>query len=309
MPDDQPPKPDDVARRASADLPAESPGDGLRPESVEPPGEETVHGTETDEDENPGQDEIASPTTAAGTVAPRPEIVTIPGLGGPSTGEPPALAAPAPPPVRTVPPPGHAPSPAPPVAAPPVGQAPRPAPPPLATVQAEAILETIGREAQIRVNEQSSPITVPAAEVFQSVGRSERLTLRTQPTYIEWAGTELAKYAGLIIAIYTGLITFYWIVGLWMFGVQNPPPVLPSPLPADPATLAQLTTDFGRISASHQAMWDAHQTRATGFFDTVIARTLLPVLTAILGYIFGAQRPTVVAQESSSDVSSSISRS
>ena len=97
------------------------------------------------------------------------------------------------------------------------------------------------------------------------------------------------------------LIIVYWMLGFWMFGVQFPPPSLPVPLPSDPATLSQLTADYGRLSANHQAMWDAHQARATGFFDTVVARTLLPVLTAILGYIFGAQRTVRQTPESSSE--------
>jgi len=170
-------------------------------------------------------------------------------------------------------------------------------------------MASVGGDVQLRLTEQSSPVTVQSSVVLSSVGGDAQLRLREQPTYIELAGTQLATYAGAIIATITGLITLYWIVGFWMFGYWIPPPVLPTPLPSDPALLAQLTSDYGRISTNHQAMWDAHQTRVTGFFDTVVARTLLPVLTAILGYIFGAQRPIAGPRDSSSNASSSSSTS
>jgi hypothetical protein len=185
-----------------------------------------------------------------------------------------------------------------------------PVPPPvrIETITPSAVLNSLGHSAEVRVHEQAPPVTVQATDVLQTVGADAEFRLRSQPTYIEFAGTQLARYAGGTIAIITGLITLYWIFGFWMFSFQIPPPNLPSPLPSDPAVLSQLTTDYGRISTSHQAMWDAHQTRVKDFFDTVVARTLLPVLTGILGYIFGAHRPTIAMRESDTETTTTSTR-
>ena len=92
------------------------------------------------------------------------------------------------------------------------------------------------------------------------------------PTFTQKAGMRLAAGVGIV----GGLIIFL-IVGDWMLHR----PALPI-LPADPEKASQIIKNY-------KDLVDAYNTRSIAFYDAVVTKTLLPVFTAILGYIFGAK--------------------
>lgn len=131
---------------------------------------------------------------------------------------------------------------------------------------------------------------VTSTTVPSLTGTEERVPLEgisVQPVLspTQQAGLRLAIWVGALISVVTIATILAWGVEFWL----HQPPSLPSTLPTDPAELAQLASSFGRLSADYNALADARQARITGFFDTVVARTILPVFTAILGYIFATQ--------------------
>jgi hypothetical protein len=93
----------------------------------------------------------------------------------------------------------------------------------------------------------------------------------------EQAAYTLARWTGAGILFLTFLLVIQW----WT--TVPDVPTLPStgvgtPVAEEPAT---------KLVANYQTLNTAVTTRSTTLFDTIVARTLLPVFTALLGYLFG----------------------
>jgi hypothetical protein len=93
------------------------------------------------------------------------------------------------------------------------------------------------------------------------------------------------------------LFVFFYIVGasLLIFWVsfrclQLPAFPSPPPIGADAEHYKQLV-DAYKVSADvYQELAKAQVERATHLFQLVVASTILPAFTAILGYIFGSRK-------------------
>jgi hypothetical protein len=93
------------------------------------------------------------------------------------------------------------------------------------------------------------------------------------------------------------LHVFFYIVGasILIFFVsfrclQLPPFPLPPSVSGDPDHYQQLADAYKASSDIYQQMAKGQVERATQLFQLVVASTLLPAFTAILGYIFGSKK-------------------
>lgn len=106
-----------------------------------------------------------------------------------------------------------------------------------------------------------------------------------EPTPLQKVGLKLA------------LFVFFYIVGasILIFFVsfrciQLPPFPLAPPASGDPEHYKQLVDAYKASSDVYQQMAKAQVERATQLFQLVVASTILPAFTAILGYIFGSKK-------------------
>jgi len=98
--------------------------------------------------------------------------------------------------------------------------------------------------------------------------------LRVQPmTQLQWAGVTLAIVCFVCILVVTILVAFDWVVG-------GPSP--PTTLPGDPEQ-AQMRIE------NWQALREADLERPKELFNLVVLSALLPLLTLLVGYLFGQQ--------------------
>ena len=132
--------------------------------------------------------------------------------------------------------------------------------------------------------------TIPVNQVYReaeigaqgAVSNLERLT----PT--QQAGLWLAAGVGLTIV---GVLVFVTVV--WFQTAPKPPALLPLPTITDPAKAKEI---IANTQALNQAALDNYKalnaeavSRVTSLFDLLATKTLLPIFTAILGYIFGSR--------------------
>lgn len=132
--------------------------------------------------------------------------------------------------------------------------------------------------------------TIPINQVYKEAGvgapgavsELERLT----PT--QQAGLWLAAGVGLTII---GVLVFAAVV--WFQTAPQPPALLPLPTGTDPAKAKDV---LANTQALNQAALDNYKalnaeaiSRVTSLFDLLATKTLLPIFTAILGYIFGSR--------------------
>ena len=137
---------------------------------------------------------------------------------------------------------------------------------------------------------QETAEVVPRTEILQDTGAGngqavsglERLT----PT--QQAGLWLAVGVGLTII---GVLVFTAVV--WFQTAPAPPALLPLPAVTDPAKAKDALASY---QALNQAALDNYKalnaeaiSRVTSLFDLLATKTLLPIFTAILGYIFGSR--------------------
>ena len=109
--------------------------------------------------------------------------------------------------------------------------------------------------------------TVGAETVLREVG-----TTSVQPTFVQRAGLWLAAGVGALIALVTlGVLVFLW--------VHSPP--MPQAASLKDAVVAKETL------ANYKELSGIAIKGAQDVFTTIGVSALLPVLTAILGYIFG----------------------
>jgi hypothetical protein len=93
----------------------------------------------------------------------------------------------------------------------------------------------------------------------------------------------LAFFAYILIA--TGTIFF-----ISFHCIQLPPFPNPPLNSGDPAQYKALTDVYKQSTEVYQQMAKVQVERATQLFQLVVASTILPVFSAILGYIFGSKK-------------------
>jgi hypothetical protein len=99
------------------------------------------------------------------------------------------------------------------------------------------------------------------------------LNVRRQLTPTQRAGMDLAYGVGALIA----LVTVVFVASYLFNG-----PAIPTPLPED-AEKAQAMIE------NHKSISEIYMAQSLRVFEVVISGGLLPIFTAILGYIFGTQ--------------------
>ena len=120
-----------------------------------------------------------------------------------------------------------------------------------------------------KVTDRLGKVTIPAAEVLAPLGHT-----KVKGTFVQRAGLWLAAGVGSII----GIITILLVVFLYLHYPELPHPAGPKGGPGAPA---QYTIEEDK-QLSEIAVKSTQE-----LFQTVIAQVLIPVFTAILGYIFG----------------------
>jgi hypothetical protein len=114
-----------------------------------------------------------------------------------------------------------------------------------------------------------SALTIKA----DSVG-TVRLNKQLEPT--QQAGLLLAGGVGIVTTLAILVIIAAWIAKAPWMGA--------------PAGLAQMDPDKAKAAIDNlKTLNDLSVDGAIKMFDTIVARSLLPVFTAILGYIFGTR--------------------
>jgi hypothetical protein len=97
-------------------------------------------------------------------------------------------------------------------------------------------------------------------------------TVKPVLTGIQWVGTGLAVGVGGLIAVVTVVIVWFALTHA----------LVPPTLPTDADSAAKVIANFKLLS-------DVEWSGPSGLFDTVVVKALLPIFTAILGYIFGSR--------------------
>ena len=148
---------------------------------------------------------------------------------------------------------------------------------------------------------QESAVVVPRTVVLQQMGAvsQEAVTDLERLTPTQQAGLWLAAGVGLTII---GVLVFTAVV--WFQTAPRPPTLLPLPAVTDPAKAKDVLASY---QAVNQAALDNYKalnaeaiSRVTSLFDLLATKTLLPIFTAILGYIFGS-RAAAAANSRNSD--------
>ena len=135
---------------------------------------------------------------------------------------------------------------------------------------------------------QESALVVPRTVVLQQMGAVSQEAVsnleRLSPT--QQAGLWLAGGVGLTII---GVLVFVAVV--WFQTAPSPPVLLALPKTVDPAKAKDALAGY---QALNQAALDNYKalnaeavSRVSTLFDLLATKTLLPIFTTILGYIFG----------------------
>jgi len=106
-----------------------------------------------------------------------------------------------------------------------------------------------------------------------------------EPTPLQKVGYKLACFVFLYIvgaSIVIFIVSFHFI--------QLPPFPSPPSNSADPEHYKQLVDSYKQSADIYQQMAKSQVDRAIQLFQLVVASTILPAFTAILGYIFGSKK-------------------
>ncbi len=142
--------------------------------------------------------------------------------------------------------------------------------------------------------------TVPINQVYQEaeIGAQGAVSGLERLTPTQQAGLWLAAGVGLTII---GVLVFVAVV--WFQTAPTPPIPLPLPAVTDPAKAKDALAGY---QALNQAALDNYKalnaeaiSRVTSLFDLLATKTLLPIFTAILGYIFGSRAAAAANSKSS----------
>ena len=132
--------------------------------------------------------------------------------------------------------------------------------------------------------------TIPVNQVYTEagVGAPGAVSNLAKLTPTQQAGLWLAAGVGLTLI---GVLVFVAVV--WFQTAPKPPALLPLPTLNDPAKAKEI---IANTQALNQAALDNYKalnaeaiSRVTSLFDLLATKTLLPIFTAILGYIFGSR--------------------
>lgn len=132
--------------------------------------------------------------------------------------------------------------------------------------------------------------TIPINQVYKEagVGAPGAVSDLQKLTPTQQAGLWLAAGVGLTII---GVLVFTAVV--WFQTAPKPPALLPLPAMTDPAKAKDALASY---QALNQAALENYKvlnaeaiSRVTSLFDLLATKTLLPIFTAILGYIFGSR--------------------
>ena len=108
--------------------------------------------------------------------------------------------------------------------------------------------------------------TVEAKDVLSSVGST-----KVEPTFVQKAGLRLALGVGGLIAVITLIVVIFFCCEC----------------PAPPTTLEmQKAPDTKVLLEQYKELSGVCVSNAQSIFQTTVTQALLPVFTAILGYIF-----------------------
>ncbi len=157
--------------------------------------------------------------------------------------------------------------------------------------------ENKGAAEKVRaLQSQESALVVPRTVVLQQMAAANQEAVsdleRLTPT--QQAGLWLAAGVGLTIV---GVLVFVAVV--WFQTAPKPPALLPLPALTDPAKAKEI---IANTQALNQAALDNYKalnaeaiSRVTSLFDLLATKTLLPIFTAVLGYIFGSRAAAAAA--------------
>jgi hypothetical protein len=102
---------------------------------------------------------------------------------------------------------------------------------------------------------------------------------------LQWVGLWLALAFFVYIILASGTIFF-----VSFRCIQLPPFPSPPTNSGDPAQYKALVDAYKQSADVYQQMAKVQVERATQLFQLVVASTILPVFSAILGYIFGSRK-------------------
>ena len=118
-------------------------------------------------------------------------------------------------------------------------------------------------EEAVAVRSETSPVTLNEANDGQ---------VSLQPTsFLERWGTIFVASGLLWMLLVTSGVLIYFIVHL---------PVMPS-------TAGMNATDTHAALELHKEIYDQYRQSLTDVFDLLVTRTVLPIVTLLLGYLFG----------------------
>jgi len=145
--------------------------------------------------------------------------------------------------------------------------------------------------AEIRaLRAQETAEVIPRTEILQDTGagNGQAVSDLQKLTPTQQAGLWLAAGVGLTII---GVLAFVAVV--WFQTAPAPPALLPLPTIIDPVKAKDALASY---QALNQAALENYKvlnaeaiSRVTSLFDLLATKTLLPIFTAILGYIFGSR--------------------
>lgn len=97
----------------------------------------------------------------------------------------------------------------------------------------------------------------------------------TPPTFLEKWGVVFVSVGGVWMLLLCGAILWYYLAHL------TAPPALP------PNTTA---ADYKAVLDAHKTATDQFRESVSFAFDLMVTKTILPLVTLLLGYIFGSKK-------------------
>jgi len=141
------------------------------------------------------------------------------------------------------------------------------------------------------------PVTIPVVSGVVKIPKRGELT-PTKPAWLQWAGYQLA---GAVLAAIVGLAVFA-MFDFWHFSPEPPtlnPPEASwwAPKESREHTLAVRKQVMEEYTSAHEVA----RLRLREATDMLIMKVLLPVLTALLGYLFGTRTLSGKKDDSADD--------
>lgn len=116
----------------------------------------------------------------------------------------------------------------------------------------------------------TDPNTLSATDVLASVGNTS-----VSPPFAQRAGFVLAIAVGIMIALVVAMLLAF------IFFTHPQPPI--------PGTVATSEEQSARAIEAYRILSELSINNALELFKTIVGQALLPVFTALLGYIFAKE--------------------